>query len=533
MSRGISLANKCLILFGCAIVAILVGSLLVPWVGVRSLVHENQVEIAEQVADAWLAGKIKLGGLHQLRATALEVAGPGGGMHVSWTPTSDVDIKSEPDAFASRALDAFVNDPELPWFTSKQMEHGQEVIHFAKPVTASRLRTLGNPDISDFSAGVSAPTVTDPIRGLLLVSRSTNFGEGQLDRSRAVIVLTGLAAGVLAVVVFWFILFRLIFSPVRKLRRVVDRVGEGALDVRSEIRTGDEFEELSTGLNHMLDSLDEARSRLEQVNESLDLKVSELAEANVGLWESSRFKSEFLANVSHELRTPLNSIIGFADLLREEVSAHDHPDEKHLRYLNNITTGGRSLLEMINELLSMAKIEAGRMEVAIEPTSVADLIEGISRIMAPQATAKSIRISTDVEPSLPTLETDPGKVQQILYNLVSNAIKFTPTGGTVSIAGRRMVEGTSISGIELVVSDTGPGIPVDMQDLIFEKFRQVDASHTREHAGTGLGLAICKELAEMLQATITLDPSTPGATFCLRLPVTYEPPKPRSLMDSA
>jgi len=184
-------------------------------------------------------------------------------------------------------------------------------------------------------------------------------------------------------------------------------------------------------------------------------------------------------------------------------------------------------------LLSMAKIEAGRMEVAIEPTSVADLIEGISRIMAPQATAKSIRISTDVEPSLPTLETDPGKVQQILYNLVSNAIKFTPTGGTVSIAGRRMVEGTSISGIELVVSDTGPGIPVDMQDLIFEKFRQVDASHTREHAGTGLGLAICKELAEMLQATITLDPSTPGATFCLRLPVTYEPPKPRSLMDSA
>jgi two-component system sensor histidine kinase BarA len=531
MSRGISLANKCLILFGCAIVIILVGALLVPWVGVRSLVHENQIEIAGQVSEAWLAGKIKLGGLHQLRRTELEVAGPGGGMHVSWVPVDDIDIKSDPDAFPSQALQTFATDPEEPWYISTRMENDHELILFAKPVTASRLRTLGNPQLSDFSAGVSAPTVTDPIRGLLIVSRSTRFGESQLDRSRAVIVLTGLAAGVLAVLVFWFILFRLIFSPVRRLRRVVDRIGEGQIDARADIHTGDEFEELSVGLNHMLDSLGEARASLEQMNENLDLKVSELAEANIGLWESSRFKSEFLANVSHELRTPLNSIIGFADLLREELSAIESPQEKHLRFLTNITTSGRSLLEMINELLNMAKIETGRMELAIEPTSIADLIEGIVGIMSPQAKYKSIEVIPSFDGSLPTIETDPGKVQQVLYNLLSNAIKFTPEGGTVHVTADRVIEHTDTTGVALTVSDTGPGIPDDMRDLIFEKFRQIDASHTREHSGTGLGLAICRELAEMLQAELNLiSKEGQGAAFRLTLPVAYRPPKPRSLM---
>lgn len=532
MSRGISLANKCLILFGCAIVVILVGALLVPWIGVRSLVHENQIEIAEQVSESWLAGKIKLGGLHQLRRTELEVAGPRGGMHVSWVPVDDIDIKDEPHAFASKALQTFISDPDEPWFTTTKMEDDHELILFAKPVTASRLKTLGNPQLSDFSAGVSAPTVTDPIRGLLVVSRSTRFGEGQLDRSRAVIVLTGLAAGVLAVLVFWFILFRLIFSPVRRLRRIVNRIDEGQIDARADIHTGDEFEELSIGLNQMLDGLDEARTSLEQMNENLDLKVSELAEANIGLWESSRFKSEFLANVSHELRTPLNSIIGFADLLREELSATDSPKEKHLRFLSNITTSGQSLLEMINELLSMAKIEAGRMELAIEPASIVDLVEGIIGIMTPQAKNKSITVVSELDSSLPTVETDSGKVQQVLYNLLSNAIKFTPENGTVTIAARRIVQSGNTTGIALTVTDTGPGIPDDMRDLVFEKFRQIDASHTRQHAGTGLGLAICRELAEMLQADLSLvsEPGL-GASFQLTLPVAYRPPQPRSLMD--
>ena len=174
------------------------------------------------------------------------------------------------------------------------------------------------------------------------------------------------------------------------------------------------------------------------------------------------------------------------------------------------------------------------MELAVEPASISDLVEGIVGIMTPQAKYKSINVVPQFDASLPTIETDPGKVQQVLYNLLSNAVKFTPEGGEVIVSAERIVEGGVTTGVALSVTDTGPGIPEDMRDLIFEKFRQIDASHTREHSGTGLGLAICRELAEMLQADLSLV-SAPGrgASFRLTLPVAYRPPKPRTLMNQA
>jgi signal transduction histidine kinase len=144
------------------------------------------------------------------------------------------------------------------------------------------------------------------------------------------------------------------------------------------------------------------------MNESLDLKVAELAEANVGLWDATKFKTEFLANVSHELRTPLNSIIGFAELLLSEAEGDDEADPKRARYLSNILTSGRSLLELINDLLDMAKIEAGRMEVNVEPTSITDLVDGMINIMTPQARLKSISLDKSLEKNMPPVETDPG-----------------------------------------------------------------------------------------------------------------------------
>ena len=206
-------------------------------------------------------------------------------------------------------------------------------------------------------------------------------------------------------------------------------------------------------------------------------------------------------------------------------------DPKRQRYIQNILTSGRSLLEMIDELLGMAKIEAGRMEVSIQPTSISDLLEGLAGIMRPQAEAKTIELLTKFGRNLPLIETDPGKLQQILYNFLSNAIKFTPAGGTVTIASVRVTRQDNTLGVRLGVSDTGPGIPYDVQDIIFEKFRQVDASHTREHPGTGLGLAICRELAEMLGATVSVvsEPGQ-GATFFVDLPSTYQPDEPQPLM---
>src|SRR5690606_12731955 len=140
----------------------------------------------------------------------------------------------------------------------------------------------------------------------------------------------------------------------------------------------------------------------------------------------------------------------------------------------------------------------------IEPTSVGDLVEGLVSIMRPQAEAKQLTLRTVIGQRLPMIETDPGKLQQILYNFLSNAIKFTPAGGNeVTISADRVTRQDNTLGVRIAVADSGPGIPYDMQDVIFEKFRQIDASHTRQHAGTGLGLAICKELAQLLGATVS------------------------------
>jgi len=248
---------------------------------------------------------------------------------------------------------------------------------------------------------------------------------------------------------------------------------------------------------------------------------------NIGLWESSRFKSEFLANVSHELRTPLNSIIGFAELLQDD--ARERKDERRLRYLDNIVTSGRRLLEMINELLDMAKIEAGRLEVHCETVSISDIIEGITGIMEPQARKKSITLHIDIDDDVPAVHTDPGKIQQILYNLLSNAIKFTPEDGDIHLGAKRQDDR-----IRLQVRDSGPGIPDDLQDVIFEKFRQIESGHTRAHAGTGLGLAICKELAGMLQAELSVASTLgQGATFTLSVPLKQQTARRRGLMESA
>ena len=307
----------------------------------------------------------------------------------------------------------------------------------------------------------------------------------------------------------------------------------GDFAARSVVRTGDDFEDLATGLDAMLDQVESSRERLEAMNESLDLKVGELSEANVGLYESNRLKSEFLANVSHELKTPLNSIIGFAELLGELARIDPQADPKRLRYLGNILTSGRRLLEMISELLEMAKIEAGRVELVIEPTSIADLVEGLEAIMRPQADARRVRIESRVSAELPPIETDPGKLQQILFNFLSNAVKFSPEGATVHLAAERFTRPDRTAGVRISVRDEGPGIPYDMQDRIFEKFRQVDASHTRTHGGTGLGLAICRELAVRLGAVVSLvsEPGK-GAAFSVELPLAFAGATPEPLMPA-
>jgi two-component system sensor histidine kinase BarA len=330
------------------------------------------------------------------------------------------------------------------------------------------------------------------------------------------ILTAGLLAGTLAIIVFYLNTTLLILQPVRVLQETAEKVSEGDLNIRSDINTGDEFQQLSETFNTMLTNLKATEDQLRAINQGLDLKLGQLAEANLALYESNRLKSEFLANVSHELRTPLNSILGFADLLRDATGA---ADTKTARYANNILQSGKHLLDLINDLLDLAKIEAGKMQIRSEPLSLADLLEGLTNIIKPLAESKQLTLSADVAADVPIIQTDPGKLQQVLYNFLSNAIKFSPSGGRIELAAVREED----DHVRISVTDFGPGIPSDKQQLIFEKFRQIDASVTRTHGGTGLGLAISKELTSLLGGSIGVR-STPGqgATFWIRVPLRIE-----------
>jgi signal transduction histidine kinase len=330
--------------------------------------------------------------------------------------------------------------------------------------------------------------------------------------NKAAIVAAAVLAGVLAVLVFYLITTKLILSPVKQLKGLARQVAGGDLEARSELKTGDEFEELAVAFNEMLASLDESQEELRRTNISLDTRLGELAEANVALFEANKLKSEFLANVSHELRTPLTSIIGFAELLR------DHPagqEDRISRYVGNILGSGRMLLDLINDLLDLAKIEAGKLEVRISQVKLADICSDLVDFIRPLADKKQLDLVLDLPEEPPEIESDAGKIQQILYNLMSNAVKFTPARGRVRLA----VDITEAGLVRIAVSDSGPGIPEEQRPDIFEKFRQIDASVTREHGGTGLGLAISKELTAMLGGTISVTSKAgEGATFTIELP---------------
>jgi signal transduction histidine kinase len=248
----------------------------------------------------------------------------------------------------------------------------------------------------------------------------------------------------------------------------------------------------------------------------LDIRLGELAETNVALFEANKLKSEFLANVSHELRTPLVSIIGFAELLHDAVNDPPKDASRPLRYAENILGSGRMLLGIINDLLDLAKVDAGKMQLHRSNLSIADVCQALMDFVRPQAEKKNLQIASTIEPDIPQLHSDSGKIQQILHNLLSNAIKFTPSGGRVELRARRVGEDR----IELQIEDTGPGIPPEQQSDIFEKFRQLDSSATREHGGTGLGLAITRELTQMLGGTIRVDSVVgQGSTFTVNLPM--------------
>jgi signal transduction histidine kinase/DNA-binding response OmpR family regulator/CHASE3 domain sensor protein len=310
---------------------------------------------------------------------------------------------------------------------------------------------------------------------------------------------------------------------------------------QEELRTAnEELEEQSRALEESQTALENQQAELEQTNEqlaeqaaNLDLKNTALTTAQDQLREralelerASRYKSEFLANMSHELRTPLNSSLILAKLLAD--NAGGNLNEEQVRFAQTIYSAGNDLLNLINDILDISKVEAGKLELVPEELPLRRVIEGLVRTFEPLAHQKNLEFALNVEPSVPaSIHTDRQRLEQILKNLLSNAVKFTDAG-RVSLT----VSANADGWVQFEVQDSGIGIAPEQQDKIFDAFHQADGSTARKYGGTGLGLSISRDLTSLLGGTLTVASTIgEGSTFTLSLPrngaVAATPPAPQ------
>ncbi|MFP2957666.1 CHASE3 domain-containing protein [Myxococcus sp. 1LA] len=318
-------------------------------------------------------------------------------------------------------------------------------------------------------------------------------------------------------------------TRLEELLEETQRQSEELQAQQEELRvSNEEIEEQSRILKESQARLEEQQAELEQTNSQLEEQTqllegqkdvltraqAELTEKAEELERTSRYKSEFLANMSHELRTPLNSSLILAKLLAD--NKEGNLTEEQVKFAQTISAAGNDLLALINDILDLSRIEAGKVDILPEPVGLPRFVENLARIFQVLAQEKGIGFTAHVEPGAPgTVETDPQRLGQVLKNLLSNALKFTEKGA-VSLRVFAVGEGR----VAFAVTDTGIGIPAHLQGLIFEAFRQADGSTHRKYGGSGLGLSISRDLARLLGGDVSVE-STPGqgSTFTVTLPV--------------
>jgi signal transduction histidine kinase len=515
--KPLSLAGKCRLQFGAAVLFSLTLALLIPYFWMNKLTEKSALDAGRAVSQTIFEQHFRIPATGEGALPRLDESGASrttGDSVVQWYR---LDNESKPSTTLGpewrKKLSLLQKDEtadDSAWLSYENETVQNKYLRFVR--AGEKCLTCHNPQGSAIPFNKNQPV------GVLLVQTSAAEYSRTALLNRLWIIVAGLLAATGAMVAFYAITQRVILSPIRQLRAMVNNIAEGNYDVRSAIRTGDEYERLSEAFNHMLDNFVESQGKLQRANQQLDAKIAQLSGKNIELFRANKLKSEFLANMSHEFRTPLNAILGFAELLREKPATDV---EKSRRYAENILTSGRSLLMMINDLLDLAKAEAGKITLHIERTSIQQLCEGLSAFFLPLTEKKKLLLETEMDPKIPLVQTDAGKVQQILYNLLSNAIKFTPEGGQITIRAAMPDDVT----VRISVSDSGCGIPKEHQEKIFEKFRQLDGSITRLGDGTGLGLAICKHLTELLGGTIGLESEAgKGSTFRLEIPVNLPQP---------
>jgi signal transduction histidine kinase len=419
--------------------------------------------------------------------------------------------EQKPEGDEVSVVNRLAANPDMAEETVNQSAQG--VFHYYGVIRAeaSCVQCHNKPSAA---AGANPPLKEGDLMAVVKVTLSTKAIETGAHVNRALLLSFALLTAILIMTGSFLIIRYVVVKPVKHLKAVSDAIVAGQLNVRSEIHTGDEFEDLSDAFNRMVRHLMDAQEEQKKLNADLDTRLDDLARANMALYESDKTKGDFLSTVSHELRTPLHGIIGFSDVL---LSSASPLSEKQARWVANIKTSGQQLLTLINDILDLAKIEAGKMELRPEDFSVPEFCDSLLTPFRPPAEKKNIDLLAQCDPNLPTIRQDVGKVRQILTNLLSNAIKFTPEGGRVNL--RAAGDGEFVV---FTVADTGVGIPPDEHDRVFEKFRQAGRSTlTREHEGTGLGLSIVRELCGLLGGEVSLKSDLGrGSTFTVRLPRT-------------
>src|SRR5712692_9964675 len=318
--------------------------------------------------------------------------------------------------------------------------------------------------------------------------------------SRPAVLGSLLLALLLGFVISWsFIL------PVREAEGFLGRIAKGDFSTTVTVDNRDEFGALAGRMNSMSAELRRLYEEEREAARQLEALNSQLARA-------SQAKSEFLANMSHELRTPMNAILGFTEMILDDIYGEVSPEVREP--IQDVRTCGQQLLRLINDVLDLSKIEAGRMELSLTDYSVEEVVETARTSLRSLAAEKGLEFTAEVEPDIPLAYGDGKRITQCLTNLVGNALKFTKQGG-VTI--RAELDGERV---DYSVADTGIGIPNDQLDHIFGEFRQVDSSISREFGGTGLGLSITKTFVELHGGRIWVE-SEPGrgSTFHFAIPL--------------
>ncbi len=309
-----------------------------------------------------------------------------------------------------------------------------------------------------------------------------------------------LAIGVLLLVI------RIIVEPLRRMARSAELIAAGDLNQRVRTRSRDEIGVLAHSFNMMAQSLDARDRRIQDNRHALERSNRELKKLD-------QKKSEFLANMSHELRTPLNAIIGFSEVLRDR--CFGYINQKQAEYVEDIHESGKHLLSLINDILDLSKIEAGMMTIERSPFDLESLLHGSISMVREKAAKRRIGIRVETGQLPPFIEADERKVKQIVYNLLSNSVKFTSDGGHITLSG-------TMKGDEIEVSVEDDGIGIDEPDFerVFSKFEQIDSGESRHYEGSGLGLALARSMVELHGGKIAVASELGrGSRFTFTLPV--------------